>query len=111
MFSYCVTYTELEALLLSRDDVADCCVVGVYDAKEATEIPRAYIVLQSSAKASNALAKEIMDFVAKNVTGYKRLRGGVRFVDAIPKSPSGKILRRQVRAEANKETEAPRARL
>ncbi|ORY91852.1 hypothetical protein BCR43DRAFT_532511 [Syncephalastrum racemosum] len=106
-----VAPAELEALLLSRDDVADCCVVGVYDAREATEIPRAYIVLQSSAKAGDTLAKEIMDFVAKNVTGYKRLRGGVRFVDAIPKSPSGKILRRQVRAEANKEAEAPRARL
>ena len=38
-----------------------------------------------------------MDWVASNVAGYKRLRGGVVFIDAIPKSPSGKILRKDLR--------------
>lgn len=89
--------------MLSRPDIADCCVVGVYDTEEATELPRAYVVLQPNVKASDALAKDIADFVAKNVTGYKKLRGGVRFLDAIPKSSSGKILRRQIRDLAKKE--------
>lgn len=90
-------------MLLSRADIADCCVVGVYDTEEATELPRAYVVLQPNVKPSDAVAKDIADFVAKNVTGYKKLRGGVRFLDAIPKSPSGKILRRQVRELAKNE--------
>lgn len=103
---------ELEALLLSRQEIADCCVIGVYDSAEATEIPRAYVVLQANVKPSEQLAKDIMDFVAENVTGYKRLRGGVRFIDQIPKSPSGKILRRQLKELAKREDAVnPKAKL
>lgn len=88
---------ELEAILMGMDVVADCCVVGLYDESQATEIPRAYVVLQPNVEKSETVAKTITDFVASNVTNYKKLRGGIRFVEVIPKSPSGKILRRQVR--------------
>ncbi|KAI8074067.1 hypothetical protein BC940DRAFT_267332 [Gongronella butleri] len=88
---------ELEALLLANDKVADCAVVGVYNAKEATEYPRAYIVLQSGIPASDAMAKEIADYVSDRVIHYKRLRAGVRFIPAIPKSASGKILRKDIK--------------
>lgn len=48
-------------------------------------------------------AEEIKSFVAKQVARYKQLRGGVSFIPAIPKSPSGKILRRDLRELAKKE--------
>lgn len=92
-----VAPAELEAILTSIDSVADCCVVGLYDESQATEIPRAYVVLQPNIDANDKTAKMIDDYVTKNVTNYKRLRGGVKFVTTIPKSPSGKILRREVK--------------
>jgi 4-coumarate--CoA ligase len=98
-----VAPAELEALLMGLDIIADCCVVGVYDDSQATEIPRAYIVVQPSVKGDESTSKIINEYVTKNVTNYKKLRGGIRFVDAIPKSPSGKILRREVKDWVKKE--------
>lgn len=97
--------SELESLLIKHSDVADCCVVGVYDSAQATELPRAYVVLQPTAKPTDELAKNIMKYVADNVTNYKQLRGGVLFVDSIPKNPSGKILRREVKKWIKQEQE------
>ncbi|KAL9550126.1 hypothetical protein MBANPS3_004866 [Mucor bainieri] len=94
---YQVAPAELEALLMSHDAVADCCIIGVYDSAQATELPRAYVVLQPSIPKTAASATMISKFVEDNVISYKKLRGGVRFLDVIPKSPSGKILRRVLR--------------
>ncbi|GAN02557.1 4-coumarate- ligase protein [Mucor ambiguus] len=94
---YQVAPAELEALLMSHDAVADCCIIGVYDSAQATELPRAYVVLQPSIPKTPASAAMISKFVEDNVISYKKLRGGVRFLDVIPKSPSGKILRRVLR--------------
>lgn len=63
--------------------------------EEAGEIPAACVVLIPGAEESE---DDIIDYVASNVAGYKRVRA-VRFVDSIPKSPSGKILRRLLRDE------------
>jgi acyl-CoA synthetase (AMP-forming)/AMP-acid ligase II len=110
---YQVAPAELEAILMGLDIIADCCVVGLYDESQATEIPRAYIVLQPTVEQSAKTAKLIDEYVASNVTNYKKLRGGVKFVDVIPKSPSGKILRRQVKDWVKKEQKeiAAKARL
>ncbi|OZJ06190.1 hypothetical protein BZG36_01006 [Bifiguratus adelaidae] len=96
-----VAPAELEGILNAHPKVADSVVVGVYAAKEATELPTAYVVVQEGSTASPSLAKEIESFVRERVTPHKRLRGGVRFVEKIPKSPSGKILRKEVRAWLN----------
>ncbi|KAI9497097.1 hypothetical protein BDB00DRAFT_806759 [Zychaea mexicana] len=101
-----VAPAELEALLLGLPEVADCCVIGVFDTAQATELPRAYVVPQAGVKADDAFVQKISDYVAKNVTNYKRLRGGVRFIDQVPKNGSGKIMRRQVREMAKKEDAA-----
>lgn len=77
-----VAPAELEALLLERPDVADVAVVGVANASG--ELPRAYVVLKPGAKASEA---DVASWLAERVAPYKRLTGGVAFVDAIPKSP------------------------
>ncbi|MGI9068697.1 MAG: 4-coumarate--CoA ligase family protein [Pyrinomonadaceae bacterium] len=90
---------ELEALLLTHEDVADAAVIPVPD-EEAGEVPKAYVVLKGE-----ATADELMDFVAARVAPHKKIRA-VEFIDKIPKSPSGKILRRvlvQAERERNKE--------
>ena len=83
---------ELEALLLTHPAVADAAVVGRPD-EAAGEIPVAYVVLRQEGMASG---QEIQDFVAGQVAHYKQIRE-VIFIDAIPKSASGKILRRLLR--------------
>lgn len=86
---------ELEAVLLRHPDVADAAVIGLPD-DEAGEIPVGYVVLRPAPAASPA---EIMRFVAGQVAHYKQIRR-LEVIDAIPKSASGKILRRVLRGSA-----------
>jgi 4-coumarate--CoA ligase len=87
---------ELEALLLTHPKIADAAVIGLPD-DEAGEIPAAYIVLKDGQEAT---AADIQAFVAESVAHYKQIRK-LTFVDAIPKSASGKILRRVLRDQAS----------
>lgn len=91
-----VAPAELEGILLKHERIADVGVIGVPDDK-ANELPMAFVVKQPNV---NLREKEVIDFVAERVSPAKRLRGGVRFVNAIPKNASGKILRRELRAMA-----------
>lgn len=88
---------ELEALLLTHPKIADAAVIGLPD-DDAGEIPAAYVVLRPDTEAT---AEEIQEFVAGQVATYKQIRK-VTFLDAVPKSASGKILRRVLRDEAAK---------
>ncbi|MCH8062872.1 MAG: AMP-binding protein [Chloroflexi bacterium] len=80
---------ELEGLLLEHPAVADAAVIGIPDV-ESGEVPKAFVVKKQGEEPS---AAEIMDFVAEKVATFKRIKV-VEFIDAIPKNPSGKILRR-----------------
>jgi acyl-coenzyme A synthetase/AMP-(fatty) acid ligase len=82
--------------------VNDCAVIGVYDSVQATEVPRAYVTLQAGIDASEETAKELMTFVAGQVASFKQVRQ-IRFIDAVPKSASGKILRRVLRDQVKEE--------
>jgi acyl-CoA synthetase (AMP-forming)/AMP-acid ligase II len=84
-----VAPAELEALLVTHPAVADAAVIPSPD-EEAGEVPKAFIVLKTDQAAS---AGELIAFVASHVSPYKKVRL-VEFVEQIPKSPSGKILRR-----------------
>lgn len=88
---YQVAPAELEALLLTHEAIADAGVVGVD--RDGLEIPRAFVVLQQGASLS---ADELMDWIAERVTPYKKVRA-VTFLDEIPKNPTGKILRKDLR--------------
>ncbi|XP_046971328.1 4-coumarate--CoA ligase 1-like [Vanessa cardui] len=88
-----VAPAELEALLLRHAGVADCGVVGRPD-EAVGELPVAFVVPQPGVELT---ADEITAYVASKVSPAKHLRGGVIFVEEIPKNPSGKILRRELR--------------
>ncbi len=83
---------ELEALLITHPGVADVAVIGVPD-EEAGELPKAFIVKREGTDVSEA---DLQEFVKSKVASYKQIRQ-VAFVDEIPKSASGKILRRVLR--------------
>ncbi|GJN11852.1 hypothetical protein PR202_ga30083 [Eleusine coracana subsp. coracana] len=87
-----VAPAELEAILLSHPSVEDAAVFGLPD-EEAGEIPVSCVVRRRGAEETEA---DVMAFVAERVASYKKLRR-LRFVDVIPKSVSGKIMRRQLR--------------
>ncbi|MEV6973766.1 4-coumarate--CoA ligase family protein [Kitasatospora sp. NPDC093806] len=89
---YQVAPAELEALLLSHPQIADAAVIGVRDA-EGTECPKAFVV---RAPGSALTEEEVAAFVAGQVAPYKKVRA-VEFLEAVPKSPAGKILRRELR--------------
>jgi acyl-CoA synthetase (AMP-forming)/AMP-acid ligase II len=84
---YQVAPAELEALLLKHPGIADVAVIPVPD-EECGEVPKAFVVSRG-----DLTADEVIAFVHAQVAHYKRIRQ-VGFIDAIPKSASGKILRR-----------------
>lgn len=98
---------ELEEVILAHPDVADCAVIGVKKSKSSQdESPRAYVVRQPEAKVTEG---DIKKRISETLANYKALTGGVVFIDEIPKSPSGKILKRLLRERA--EEEMARAKL
>ncbi|KAK4945642.1 hypothetical protein LTR10_015261 [Elasticomyces elasticus] len=84
-----VAPAELEATLLGNEAIADAGVTGI--TVDGQEMPRAYVVPQQK---GNISTDNVQDFVAKKVAKHKRLTGGVKFVDEIPRLPSGKIIRK-----------------
>ncbi|KAH7378246.1 hypothetical protein BKA66DRAFT_571676 [Pyrenochaeta sp. MPI-SDFR-AT-0127] len=95
---------ELEGKLMDNELVDDVAVIGVNDDQQHTEVPRAYVVASRSkgTSAGEADAKNIIEWMESKVANHKRLRGGIVFIDEIPKSASGKILRRMLK-ERSKE--------
>ena len=110
-----VAPAELEAVLLTHPDVVDAAVIGVED-DYSGELPRAYVVRRSVAgkmpeadvefnkeqstqenKSPTITEGDIYEWVKERVAAYKRLDGGIVFIEEIPKSASGKILRRVLR--------------
>ncbi|KAI4483821.1 hypothetical protein M0802_013295 [Mischocyttarus mexicanus] len=84
---------ELEAILLNCTEIKDAAVVGLPN-EEAGELPFAFVVKQEQSKITK---DEIIKYVNEQVSNHKKLRGGVEFVTSIPKTASGKILRRELR--------------
>ena len=87
-----VAPAELEALLVTHPAVLDAAVVRKAD-EEAGEVPKAFVVLKPDEASRATSAEAVMGWVAERVAPHKRIRH-LEFIDQIPKSASGKILRR-----------------
>ncbi|CZR37516.1 putative phenylacetyl-CoA ligase [Fusarium proliferatum ET1] len=107
-----VAPAELEAHILTSPHVFDCAVIQVPDERSG-EVPKAFVVKSSLAESldEGQVANDIMKHVADNKASYKQLRGGVEFLEVIPKSPSGKILRRLLRDKEREKRRAEGAKL
>jgi long-chain acyl-CoA synthetase len=90
--AFSIAPAELEATLLEHPDIADCGVVGVADA-DAGEVPNAFVVPRKGCTLDEGT---LTDYFAKRLAGYKTIRKW-HFTDAIPRTPSGKILRRMLK--------------
>jgi 4-coumarate--CoA ligase len=98
-----VAPAQLEDLLLGHPAVADVAVIGVYSEARVTELPRAYVVVAAGHTGDERLAETLQSWLNERVSPHKKLRGGVRFVEAIPKSNAGKVLRRVLVEQARSE--------
>ncbi|UPL03165.1 hypothetical protein LCI18_014099 [Fusarium solani-melongenae] len=93
---HAVAPAELEDLLHGHPKVRDVAIIGIPD-DYSGEIPRAFIVLRPGINKDSEIERELQDFVTSRKAKHKRLAGGVEFVSEIPKSASGKILRRMLK--------------
>jgi acyl-CoA synthetase (AMP-forming)/AMP-acid ligase II len=91
---YQVAPAELEALLLTHPEIVDAAVVAALD-EEAGEIPKAFVVLKDGSELD---AEAVIQFVASHVAPHKKVRA-VAFIDAVPKSSAGKILRKDLKGK------------
>ncbi|KAH7146892.1 hypothetical protein B0J13DRAFT_664595 [Dactylonectria estremocensis] len=107
-----VAPAELEAHLLSHPLVSDCAVIQVPDAK-AGEVPKAFVVKAAEAegKSDGDVTASIHKHVEAHKARHKWLKGGIEFIDVIPKSPSGKILRRLLRDQEKQARKVKGAKL
>ncbi|KAJ7163321.1 phenylacetyl-CoA ligase [Mycena filopes] len=113
-----VAPAELEGSILNHPDISDVCVVGVPD-EYSGEVPLAFVVLTVDAAnrvkrnpiVLHEIRQSVLKHIADNKIAYKHLAGGVEFVDSIPKTPSGKLLRRVLRERAREMRKKPKAKL
>lgn len=102
---------EIEAVLLTHPNIVDAAVIGVPAGALDGEHPRAYVVRKPGVTPEQLTEEEVVEWAGKRLAKYKRLQGGVRFVDSIPKNASGKILKRILREDVKREIESQGAKL
>ncbi|SDC36878.1 Acyl-CoA synthetase (AMP-forming)/AMP-acid ligase II [Geodermatophilus telluris] len=93
---YQVAPAELEAVLVNNPAIADAAVIGVKDADSGEELPKAFVVRAPGAEISE---QEVMDYAAERLAPHKKIRA-VEFIEQVPKSAAGKILRKDLKARA-----------
>ena len=94
-FRFVVAPAELEDFLISHDHIVDSGFIEIPD-ERAGELPRAFVVKKQD---SSLTEEEVEKFIRDTLSDYKRLRGGVQFMDLLPKSASFKLLRRILKDE------------
>jgi len=108
-----VAPAELEAHLLTHPAVNDCVVIGIPSDREG-EVPKAFVVKSPNVgleESMAALRRDIAKHVEKHKAKHKWLKGGIEFIDEVPKSPSGKILRRLLRDQEKEKRRKAGAKL
>lgn len=99
-----VAPAEIENLLFQHPQIKEAAIVGVPAPEDpGTDLPRAYVVPNNEGRTQQISEDEVKRYVAERLAPYKQLRGGVAFVDEIPKNAIGKMLRRELRERAKRE--------
>lgn len=86
-----VAPAELEAVLCEHPSIADAAVAGVKAGN--TEVPRAFVALRPDIKNCQSTVEDIQDYIKQRLSDHKQLRGGVVFVETVPRLLSGKVWR------------------
>ncbi|OZC08313.1 hypothetical protein X798_04664 [Onchocerca flexuosa] len=89
-----VSPTELENILKCHENISDAAVVGIPD-KNHGQVPKAFVVLVNN-EATDFQSEDLIKYLNDRVAPYKQLRGGLQIVDELPKTPSGKISRKDL---------------
>ena len=97
---------EIEAVLLSHPQIIDTAVIGVQAGNYDDQVPRAYVVKRPGKDGDKLTEADVKQFMEGKLAKYKNLDGGIRFINAVPKTASGKILKRVLREQAKKEVHA-----
>lgn len=93
-----ISPAEIEAVLVANSRILDVAVIGVADPNlPGNEIPRAFVVRKP--EGPPITTEEVKGLVASQLSAYKQLKGGVDFIQHIPRNVSGKIMRRMLRDE------------
>ncbi|MCU1669279.1 MAG: hypothetical protein JWP40_2206, partial [Blastococcus sp.] len=87
---------ELEGVLIGHPEIVDAAVIGVPDKDSGEELPKAFVV---RAPGSTLTEDAVKGYMAEKVAPHKKIRL-VEFIDAVPKSSAGKILRKDLKARA-----------
>ena len=92
----------MENIIIQHPLVEEAAVIGIWSASQDTELPRAYVVLKEDIReySNTAVLQEISNFVSDKVSNYKRLRGGVVAIDALPRNTTGKVLKKVLKDKA-----------
>jgi acyl-coenzyme A synthetase/AMP-(fatty) acid ligase len=102
-----VAPAELEACLMQHPQVIDVAVIGIKSPSQETELPRAYVVCKQTSDAELVVTlpteEELKTFLGSRLAKYKALDGGVKFVDSLPKTASGKTIKTVVQEAALRE--------
>jgi 2-aminobenzoate-CoA ligase len=104
---YNIAGPEVEDALLEHDAVAECAVVGAPDPVRG-QIVKAFVVPRQGAARSDALAKELQEFVKRRIAAYKYPRA-IEFLDALPRTETGKVQRFRLRQMEAERAAAPAA--
>lgn len=91
--AYQVAPAELEGILRDHSDILDAAVIGIPH-QTSGEVPKAFIVRRPGSSLNEL---QIQKFLAERVSAHKHLMGGIEFIEMIPKTASGKILRREIK--------------
>ena len=89
--AYQVAPPELEGILLTHPDIVDAAVIGIETAEKDVEAPRAYVVRSPGSDSAKLDEAAVKAYLEPKLASYKKLTGGVRFVESIPKNASGKV--------------------
>ncbi|KAL0098053.1 hypothetical protein J3Q64DRAFT_1859347 [Phycomyces blakesleeanus] len=102
-YSYQISPSDIEDILISHPYISECCVVGFYSSKISTEVPKAFVVVAPSQR-DFITANELRAYADDRLPDQMHLRGGVILIDSLPRSAVGKVLRNSLRHQMGQRT-------